>query len=193
MHSGVLTQLLHRATEGDAEAANEVWSLVYRDIRAMAASAIAGEARRVEFEPTMVVHEVYLRLVSQPERKWNSRRHFFGAVARAMEQFLIDAARMFSRKKRKAVFVDQSVAELSATIADGAKERTGEDAIRLLQQVARLEQESPEAAEIVRFRYVFGLTNQQVATALSMKESEVANLVRFGRAYIADALERDDG
>jgi DNA-directed RNA polymerase specialized sigma24 family protein len=59
--------------------------------------------------------------------------------------------------------------------------------------VARLEQESPEAAEIVRFRYVFGLTNQQVATALSMKESEVANLVRFGRAYIADALERDDG
>lgn len=192
VHSGVLTQLLHRATDGDAEAANEVWSLVYRDIRAMAASAIAGEARRVEFEPTMVVHEVYLRLVSQPERKWNSRRHFFGAVARAMEQFLIDAARMFSRKKRKAVFVDQSVAELSATLADSAKERTGEDAIRLLQQVAKLEKDSPEAAEIVRFRYVFGLTNQQVATALGMTEAEVANHVRFGRAYIADALERGD-
>ena len=192
MHSGVLTQLLHRATEGDAEAANEVWSLVYRDIRAMAASAIAGEARRVEFEPTMVVHEVYLRLVAQPERKWNSRRHFFGAVARAMEQFLIDAARTFSRKKRKAVFVDQSVAELSATLAEGAAERTGEDAIRLLQQVAALERESPEAAEIIRFRYVFGLTNQQVATALGIKESEVAGLVRFGRAFIADAMERAD-
>lgn len=192
MHSGVLTQLLHRATEGDAEAANEVWSLVYRDIRAMAASAIAGEARRVEFEPTMVVHEVYLRLVAQPERKWNSRRHFFGAVARAMEQFLIDAARTFSRKKRKAVFVDQSVAELSATLAEGAAERTGEDAIRLLQQVAALERESPEAAEIIRFRYVFGLTNQQVATALGIKENEVASLVRFGRAFIADAMERAD-
>ena len=193
MHSGALTELLRRATDGDPDAANEVWTLVYRDIRAMAVSAIANEARREEFEPTMVVHEVYLRLVAQPEQKWNSRRHFFGAVARAMEQFLIDAARMFSRKKRKAVFVDQSVAELSATVTDAAREHTGEDAIRLLRQVSRLEGESPEAAEVIRFRYVFGLTNQQVATALGMRESEVANLVRFGRAYIADALERDAG
>lgn len=190
MHSGALTELLRRATEGDPEAANEVWTLVYRDIRAMAVSAIANEARREEFEPTMVVHEVYLRLVSQPEHKWNSRRHFFGAVARAMEQFLIDAARLFSRKKRKAIFVDQSVAELSATVTDESRERTGDEAIRLLKQVARLERESQEAAEVIRFRYVFGLTNKQVATALGMGESEVANLVRFGRAYIADALER---
>ncbi|MEY5031026.1 MAG: hypothetical protein RL354_57 [Planctomycetota bacterium] len=192
MHGDAITQLLQKATDGDADAANEVWSIVYRDIRAMAASAIAGEARREEFEPTMVVHEVYLRLVAQPERKWNSRRHFFGAVARAMEQFLIDAARTFSRKKRRAVFVDQSVAELSVTLSGSALDHTGEDAIRLLQQVAKLERESAEAAEIIRFRYVFGLTNQQVATALGIAEPEVANLVRFGRAFIANAMERGD-
>jgi RNA polymerase sigma factor (TIGR02999 family) len=192
MHGDAITQLLQKATDGDADAANEVWSIVYRDIRAMAASAIAGEARREEFEPTMVVHEVYLRLVAQPERKWNSRRHFFGAVARAMEQFLIDAARTFSRKKRRAVFVDQSVAELSVTLSGSALDHTGEDAIRLLLQVASLERESAEAAEIIRFRYVFGLTNQQVATALGIAEPEVANLVRFGRAFIANAMERGD-
>jgi len=192
MHGDAITQLLQKATDGDADAANEVWSIVYRDIRAMAASAIAGEARREEFEPTMVVHEVYLRLVAQPERKWNSRRHFFGAVARAMEQFLIDAARTFSRRKRRAVFVDQSVAELSVTLSGSALDHTGEDAIRLLQQVASLERESAEAAEIIRFRYVFGLTNQQVATALGIAEPEVANLVRFGRAFIANAMERGD-
>jgi len=192
MHGDAITQLLQKATDGDADAANEVWSIVYRDIRAMAASAIAGEARREEFEPTMVVHEVYLRLVAQPERKWNSRRHFFGAVARAMEQFLIDAARTFSRKKRRAVFVDQSVAELSVTLSGSALDHTGEDAIRLLQQLASLERESAEAAEIIRFRYVFGLTNQQVATALGIAEPEVANLVRFGRAFIANAMERGD-
>jgi len=192
MVSGALTELLRKATDGDAEAANEVWSLVYRDVRAMAANAIAGEVRKAEFEPTMVVHEVYLKLVANPERRWNSRRHFFGAVARAMEQFLIDAARTFSRKKRKAVFVEQSVAELSAAFTEDAQSRTGEDAIRLLKQVARLEKDSPEAAEIIRFRYVFGLTNQQVAAALGMQESEVANLVRFGRAFIANAMEQDD-
>lgn len=193
MHSLVLTELLRRATEGDAAAANEVWSLVYRDIRAMAASAIAGEARRDEFEPTMVVHEVYLRLVAQPEKKWDSRRHFFGAVARAMEHFLIDAARTFSRKKRKAIFVDQSIAELSAALGDTQTARTGEEAIRLLEKVAMLENESPEAAEIIRFRYVFGLTNQQVASALAIPEADVAGMVRFGRAFIASALERQDG
>lgn len=192
MHSGVLTELLRRATDGDAEAANEVWALVYRDIRAMAASAVANEARRNEFEPSVVVNEVYLRLVQQPERRWSSRRHFFGAVARAMEQFLIDAARSFARKKRKAVFIDDSIAELSATIGDETA-RTGEDAIRLLRQVSKLEQEAPEAAEIIRFRYVFDLTNAQVATALGITEQEVANLVRFGRAFIANAMEREHG
>jgi RNA polymerase sigma factor (TIGR02999 family) len=193
MVSGALTELLRKATDGDAEAANEVWSLVYRDVRAMAANAIAGEVRKAEFEPTMVVHEVYLKLVANPERRWNSRRHFFGAVARAMEQFLIDAARTFSRKKRKAVFVEQSVAELSAAFTEDGKERTGEEAIQLLHQVQKLEKESPEAAEIVRFRYVFGLTNSQVATALGISEQEVANLVRFGRAFIAESLERGHG
>ncbi len=193
MHSGALTELLRRATDGDAVAANEVWSLVYRDIRAMAASAMVGESRREEFEPTMIVHEVYIRLVQQPERKWSSRRHFFGAVARAMEHYLIDAARTFSRKKRKAIFIDQSVAELSAVIGDPSQERTGEDAIKLFEKVAMLEKESPEAGEVVRLRYVFGLTNQQVAAALSMTDAEVANLVRFGRAFIATAMERANG
>jgi DNA-directed RNA polymerase specialized sigma24 family protein len=88
--------------------------------------------------------------------------------------------------------VDQSVAELSVTLSGNALDHTGEDAIRLLQQVASLERESAEAAEIIRFRYVFGLTNQQVATALGIAEPEVANLVRFGRAFIANAMERGD-
>jgi RNA polymerase sigma factor (TIGR02999 family) len=191
MQQGILTGLLKRAADGDADAAGEVWSLVYRDIRAMAASAIAGEARRGEFEPTLVVNEVYLRIAAQPARKWESRRHFFGAVARAMEQFLIDTARNFSRKKRTAMFVDASVAELTATL-ENEPQRTGEDAIKLIQQVARLEKESSGAAEVVRLRYVFGLTNQQVAAALGISESEVANLVRFGRAFISDAMRRDE-
>jgi RNA polymerase sigma factor (TIGR02999 family) len=191
MESASLTVLLDRATAGDADAANEVWTLVYRDVKAMAAAALAGEARRAEFEPTMVVNEVYLRLAKSSGQKWNSRRHFFGAVARAMEQFLIDAARTFSRKKRKASFIDQSIAELSQTISDGS-ERTGEDAIRLLELVKELEQVSRDAAEVIRLRYVFGLTNAQVAVALDMDEAEVANHVRFGRAFIKNALESPD-
>ncbi|MFM7133412.1 MAG: ECF-type sigma factor [Planctomycetota bacterium] len=185
-----LTSLLNRAAAGDGAAANEVWTLVYRDIRAMAASAVAGATRRDEFEPSVVAQEVYLRVAHGATRRWESRRHFFGAVARAMEQFLIDTARRYAAQKRDASFVEASVAGLAEAVGS-APARTGDEALRLFAHLAALEVVSPGAAEVLRLRYVFGLSGAQTAAALEIDESEVAALARFGRAFILDRTKAE--
>jgi len=50
-----------------------------------------GQVNGRILQPTAVVNEAYLRLVSGPN-VWENRAHFFGAAARAMRQVLIAEA-----------------------------------------------------------------------------------------------------
>lgn len=185
-----LTVILNRAASGDADAAAQVWALVYRDVRAMAAASINEESRKYDFEPTMVVHEVYLKLSKRSEARWDSRAHFFGAVARSMEQFLVDAARKFATVKHNARFVDESIALLASELSPTPNPSNANvhfdpaDIERLVKALDSLAQISPRAADVFRLRYIFGLSNGAVAGALELTEPEVANLVRFARAFV---------
>ena len=44
-------------------------------------------------QATALVHEAYLRLLGNEEKRWENRRHFFSAAAEAMRRILIDRAR----------------------------------------------------------------------------------------------------
>ncbi len=190
-----LTALLNRAAAGDADSAAQVWALVYRDVRSMAAASLNREARKHDFEPTMVAHEIYLKLSNRREARWDSRAHFFGAVARSMEQFFVDAARKFATAKHGARFVDESIALLASELAPesgaGNAQNNGgntpfdpADIERLVKDLEALALIAPRAADVFRLRYIFGLTNIAVAGALELTEAEVANLVRFARAFV---------
>src|SRR5262245_18371142 len=91
-----LTQLLQAASEGDAGAAEQILPLVYAELRRLAARRLARESSGQTLEPTALVHEAYLRLVSPTEQEWQSRGHFFAAAAEAMRRILVERAR---RKK----------------------------------------------------------------------------------------------
>ncbi len=87
------TQLLERAHEGDARAAEELLPLVYNELRKLAASRMANEAAAQTLQPTALVHEAWLRLVGKEAPKFANRAHFFAAAAEAMRRILIDNAR----------------------------------------------------------------------------------------------------
>ena len=44
-------------------------------------------------QTTALIHEAYLRLVGQEEKRWENRAHFFGVAAQAMRHILVDYAR----------------------------------------------------------------------------------------------------
>ena len=54
---------------------------VYSELRRLAANYMRDERAAATLQPTALVHEAYLRLVSQDMPDWESRSHFFGVAA----------------------------------------------------------------------------------------------------------------
>src|ERR1044071_7467099 len=88
-----VTRILNAAVQGDPRAANELLSLVYEELRRLAAKKMASEAPGHTLQATALVHEAWLRLTGDEKRQWNDRAHFFAAAAEAMRRILVDNAR----------------------------------------------------------------------------------------------------
>ncbi|PYJ79718.1 MAG: RNA polymerase subunit sigma, partial [Verrucomicrobia bacterium] len=88
-----VTRILLAIEKGNPAATNELLPLVYQELRRLAAHKMANEAAGQTLQPTALVHEAYLRLVGNEDKKWAGRAHFFAAAAEAMRRILIDNAR----------------------------------------------------------------------------------------------------
>ena len=88
-----VSRILSKIEAGDPSAGEELLPLVYDELRKLAAAKLAHEQTGQTLQATALVHEAWLRLVGADERElvWDSRRHFFGAAAKAMRRILIDS------------------------------------------------------------------------------------------------------
>src|SRR2546426_10503442 len=91
-----VTRILNAIQQGDTGAAAELPTLVYQELRKLAAQKMAHESPGHTLQPTALVHEAWLRVTANEKVQWDGRTHFFGAAAEAMRRILIDRAR---RKK----------------------------------------------------------------------------------------------
>src|SRR5579863_8701464 len=90
---GDVTQLLQKWRDGDREAENELFSLVFPHLRRLAGYLMRGERKGHTLQPTELVDQLYFRLVGAKDRDWRNRQHFFAIASRAMRRYLIDHAR----------------------------------------------------------------------------------------------------
>ena len=180
-----LTKLLERATSGNGDAANALWDLVYSEIHKMAHAQLVQERNDGQLQPTMVVHEVFLRLWSKdgPVPTWTSSRHFFANVARVMGQFIIDNARARNRLKRGGGFrrTDLRIVEGELSDLNSALEIESDVAIEALMN---FEKKSPRQAEVVWLRFVIGLNISQTARVLGISDRTVIDDWKFARASL---------
>jgi RNA polymerase sigma factor (TIGR02999 family) len=80
-------------SQGDPRAADELLTLVYEELRKLAAQKMAHEAPGQTLQATALVHEAWLRLGGDQQPNWQNRGHFFAAAAEAMRRILVDNAR----------------------------------------------------------------------------------------------------
>ncbi len=92
--SGRVTRILEKIEQGEPSAAEDLLPIVYEELRRLAAKKLAAQRASPSLQATVLVHDAYLRLVSDDQRqKWNSRGHFFCAAADAMRRILVEQAR----------------------------------------------------------------------------------------------------
>ena len=163
-----ITQVLQAVGRGESRAAAELMPLVYEELRRLAAVRMAQESAGQTLQPTALVHEAWMQLVSAGERTWQNRAHFFGAAADAMRRILIDKARRKARLKHGAGQARLNIDELEIA------ETTPDDNVLLINEaLERLEREDPEQARIVILKFFAGLTNLEVAETLNIGERTV--------------------
>lgn len=163
-----VTELLQKASNGDALSLNRLYELVYAELRAIALHKMASERSGHTLQPTALVNEAYLRLGGADGFKFQNRGHFFGAAAEAMRRILVDSARRHGQLKRGG---DQERVELNETRIAAPVE--DEKLLLLNEALDALAREDPMKAEVVKLRYFVGLKHQDIADALGVSEPTV--------------------
>src|SRR5262245_2961174 len=88
-----ITILLARWRDGDAGAGAELFDATYRELHRIAARSMRGERPGHTWQPTALVHELYLRLIGSSPVEWKSRAHFLAVAAQQARRLLVDHAR----------------------------------------------------------------------------------------------------
>ena len=83
---GELTRLLRIAGDGNREAFDQLFGMVYEELRVIACRQVRGEREGAALHPTELVNELYLKLVGQVHVDFDNRALFFGIAARAMRR-----------------------------------------------------------------------------------------------------------
>jgi RNA polymerase sigma-70 factor, ECF subfamily len=182
--SSQVTSLLSALRSGDAGAREELVTLVYPELRRIAAHYMRQERPGHTLRTTGLVNEVYLRLFGAAQPDWQNRAHFFAAIAREMRHILVDYARARNSKKR----LDGN-AVVSLSDVDAAAPEREADLVALDEALSRLEQIDPRASRVVELRFFAGLTEQETAETMAISISTLKRDWSFAKAWLFDQLD----
>jgi RNA polymerase sigma factor (TIGR02999 family) len=174
-----ITDVLGAERRDGRDVFDELLPLVYDELRQIAHRHIARERRQCTLDTTALVHEAYLKLVDQSRVPLKSRGYFFAAVARAMRQVLVDAARRRGRFKRGEGLAPVSLEDFEVAVDDFATElRDLDDALE------RLAAQFPRQARVVECRFFGGLSVEETAEALELASRTVKRDWALARAWL---------
>jgi len=163
-----VTALLAAASAGAPDAERDLLAQVYAELHRRAAALMRSERSDHTLQPTVLVHDAYLKLVRQDRASWKDRQHFFAVAAQTMRRLLVDHARGRRRDKRGSGAVKVSLDEgLGLSVESDA------DVLALDDALNRLHQLDPRQARIVELRFFGGLGVEEVATVLEVSKRTV--------------------
>ena len=180
-----VTRILNSATEGDPRAAHKLLSLVYEELRRLAAAKIASEKPGQTLQATALVHEAWLRLTNDEKRQWNDRTHFFAAAAEAMRRILVDNAR---RKRTERHGGRQQRVEMLEIASPEA--RNDDQILAVSDALEKFVAEDKQKAELVKLRYFVGMTIEEAAEALGISAPTAKRYWAYARAWLADEIKK---
>jgi RNA polymerase sigma factor (TIGR02999 family) len=175
-----VTRLLDAAAAGDPKAAAELLPLVYDELRRLAAARLATEKPGQTLQATALVHEAYLRLVGgDPDRHWDSRRHFFAAAAEAMRRILVDTARRKLTGKHGGGRRQIDLDDVEATAPSRAA-----DLVALDEALTKFAAEDPVKAKLITLRYFAGLSVEEAADTLGISRATADRYWAYARTWL---------
>lgn len=182
---GEITRLLQAWQGGSGAALDELWQLLYSELKSLARGVLRRQPRGARHQATSLVHKAYLRLLGT-EVTWSDRRHFFAVAARAMRFVLADEARRQLSRKRgegETLTLDDTLPEVADPLA-----HRPEEVLAVHQALAKLAAIQPRHEQLVELRYFAGLSVEETAEILEVTPRTVVRDWKAVRVWLHGEL-----
>ena len=180
-----VTELLKLWGQGDRDAFDRLVDIVHEELRQLARRRMRLLPEDSSLQPTAMVNEVYLRLVSADQVQWQDRTHFFAIAARLMRQVATDSARHHGRAKRGGGW--RRIALEDSDIPSAQREG---DILAVDEVLTRLAALDERRAQVVELRFFGGLSNTEIAAALDVSVETVKRDWSFAKLWLAREMKR---
>lgn len=163
-----LTELLHLAARGDADALDLAFEVVYRELKRIAHSQRVRWTGDQTLNTTAIVHEAYLKLFRNGGGPWSDRVHFYAVASRAMRQILVSYAEMRLAVKRgggATIVPLEGVNPVAPEVA--------EEIVALHEALGRLAELDARQSQVVEYRFFAGMPVQQTADLMGLSPATI--------------------
>jgi RNA polymerase sigma-70 factor (ECF subfamily) len=178
-----ITEHLAMWAAGRPEAAPELWEKVYGELRRIAEAYARNHRPDDTLQATALINEAYIRMFRGTPAPWESRKHFFCAMARIMRQVMADHARECRAQKRGGEWQRVPLEKFIPAIDNRA-----EQFLLIGDALAELAELNPRQAQVVELRYLAGLTREQTAAILDVSPETVKLDSNFAKAWLKRKL-----
>jgi len=182
-----VTMLLEKIRAGNGDAKSQLVELVYAELHRLAAGLMRRERAGHTLQPTALVHEACLRLLT-PEvlGAARNRAHFLAAAARAMRHVLVDHARGRAAGKRGG---GQETLALDQVLDHFAEKNL--DLLAVHEALNELANLNERQGQVIELRFFGGYTVPEVAEQLQVSVTTVERDFRKACAYLRRRLVKD--
>jgi RNA polymerase sigma factor (TIGR02999 family) len=180
-----VTQLLRNWSDGDKQAQEKLFQVVYNELHRQAARYLRNEQAGLSLQTTDLIHEAYLRLIDQQHVEWQNRLHFFAIAAKVMRRILVDHVR--SRQAAKRGGSDICLPLEDAMIVSPARDL---DLLALDEALTRLAAIDSQQSQIVELRFFSGLSVEETANVVDVSERTVKRDWNVAKAWLRRELSR---
>jgi RNA polymerase sigma factor (TIGR02999 family) len=181
----MVSTLLSAIRRGEAGAVDELFCLLYPDLRQMAHARLRRSGHLTLLDTTGLVHEAYLRLFKAGSLEAEDRSQFMAYSARVMRSVVVDFVRRRAADRRGGDVVHVDLDDPAAGVSD-PRELEVMRIDEALQELAAIDE---RLVRVVEMRYFAGLTEDQVADVLGLSRRSVARDWEKARLFLASALD----
>ncbi len=181
-----VTTLLSAIAEGRAGAFDELFGVLYAELRDLAHSRVRRSADLTLLDTTSLVHEAYLRFERSDGLTFRDRSQFMAYAAKVMRSIVVDAVRRRDAARRggsDTVRIEYDDQQLP--LGQVAHDR---EVLRVHESLEELGVIDARLAQVVEMRYFAGMTDAEVAASLGLAVRTVARDWEKARIFLHATL-----
>ena len=180
-----LSSLLDAADRGSKAAADELFSVLYGELRRLAKYELARHGAPMNLSATTLIHKAYIEIARKDGTDFVDRSRFMGYAARVMRGLIIDHARSNRAQKRGGQF---EITSLETGIESAVDDRR---LLRISEALDELATAEPALAEVVDLKFFCGFSFEEIAAMRGVCDRTVQRQWEKARIYLHRSIRAD--